>query len=263
MNSKPSEQDTRIKFLVEKNIMTDEQIVNLFVSLKLKFNEFIFKWPDISINLASNYLSNAFLSMTQKFKYDLTNQNEFGGPHNHVKSICSCAENAKVLLLPTQVMIYSKNNNSKNDKIQKAYDSFKTKPFDVLTGIKKEYDWLFPEIEKIRIIRNSEYHHSTVWNDINNQVMFIDENKPALTMNYSELHIIGIHLSMAYLLLSNAQFLYFFLKSASLLFENIKNNKIKIEEYIDFENLLNEARPSEDDIKILKKLDIIIQSSIK
>ena len=262
MNSKPSEQDIRIKYLVKNKIITDKQIIDLFALLKSKFKKFISNYPDISINLASMYFSNSMLSKVQKFKYDLDNQSKFGGSYNHAKSISSAAENAKILLLPTSIMLYSINNND-NNKIQNTCNSFKQKPFDVLIQIKKFYDWLFPEIEKINIIRNSEYHHSTEWHNKNNNVTFVCKNKPPLTMDFSELHIIGIQFIMGYLLLNIAQFKYFFINSAFLLFDKIKGNKDIIKEYLDFETLLTEAHPSKEDIKILTKLDIIIQHIYK
>ncbi len=262
MNSLPSEQDKRIKYLINKGIMTDDQIIHLFQFLESKFNIFISRYKDISINMASIYVSNSFLTVLQKFKNDLANKNIFGGHHEHARSISTLSEDSKVLLLPTSVMLYSLENTSE-EKILKVIESFKSKPFDLLIRIRNYFNWLLPDIDILRTIRNSEYHHSTLWDENNKKVTFINSNKPPIEINFKELQKIGINFSMAYLLLSNAQSNFFFIKTAPLLFKNIKGNQNKIIKLKEYFNQLNETKPNIEDKKILEIIDKFIQEDLQ
>lgn len=114
-----------------------------------------------------------------------------GGPKDQARILASDFESSRFILLPLALAIQSSRGKSMR-KLRASFCAFKSQPRSVLDTIASEFKWLFPDVDKWALIRNSEQHQSTVFYEDERRVVFSDVTSK-LSMGYDELVVFAHH----------------------------------------------------------------------
>lgn len=185
--------DPRILRLRLYGICQDEDIRHLYGRCAVVFDGLATVHPQLAEEVHRfMYLDDRSVAQEQAWKRQSVMASD-GGPQDQAAILASDFESSKFILLPLALAIQS--SRRKNiEKLRASFRAFKGRAKSVLETIASEYIWLFPDVDKWALIRNSEQHQSTVFYEDERRAVFSDADTK-LPMDYDELVVFAHHVT--------------------------------------------------------------------